>query len=191
MATTTAKDTPPGKMNVQQFLDWAEDQPSRFELIDGVPVAMSPERLGHARTKHRVARALENAIVKAGLECEMAPDGMTVKVHEFLSYEPDALVYCGATLDDDTVTIPNPVIVVEVISPGTKAVDFGGKLEGYFKIDSVEHYLIVNPASRAVIHHKRGTDGLIETRVVQEGSIIFDPPGMVANIADFFLTTAG
>jgi Uma2 family endonuclease len=168
-----------------------EDQPGRFELIDGVPVAMSPERLGHARTEHRVARALEHVIVEAELECEMAPDGMTVKVHEFLSYEPDALVYCGATLDDEAVTIPNPIIVVEVISPGTKTVDCGGKLEGYFKIGSVEHYLILNPASRAVIHHKRGTEGLIETRVVQEGSIVFDPPGMAVAIADFFLTTPG
>lgn len=186
MPTTTTNGSPPAKMTVQEFLDWAEDQPGRFELIDGVPVAMSPERLGHARTKHRVARALENAIVDAKLECEMAPDGMTVKVHEFLSYEPDALVYCDATLDDDAVMIPNPIIVVEVISPETKAVDFGGKLEGYFKIDSVEHYLIVNPASSAVIHHKRSTNGLIETRVVQEGSIVFDPPGMAVDIADFF-----
>lgn len=186
MSTTTAKGSTAGKMTVQQFLEWAEDQPGRYELIDGVPLAMSPERLGHARTKHRVARALENAIVKAGLECEMAPDGMTVKVHEFLSYEPDALVYCGASLDDEVVTIPNPMIVLEVLSPGTKAVDFGGKLEGYFKIESVAHYLIVNPTSRAVIHHKRGSEGLIETRVLREGSVVLDPPGLSLDTAEFF-----
>jgi Uma2 family endonuclease len=173
-------------MTVQEFLQWAEGQAGRYELIDGVPCAMSPERLGHARTKHRIARTLENAIAKAGLDCEMTPDGMTVKVHEFLSYEPDAMVYCGATLDDEAVTIPNPVIVVEVLSPGTKAVDFGGKLEGYFKIDSLEHYLIINPTSRAVIHHKRGTEELIETRVLSDGIVILDPPGMTLDIAEFF-----
>ena len=186
MAKTTFKGSPPEKMSVEQFLAWAQDQPGRYELIDGLPVAMSQERLGHARTKHCVAKAFENAIERAGLECEMTPDGMTVKVHEFLSYEPDSLVYCGPKLDDGAVTIPNPVFVIEVISPGTKAVDFGAKLEGYFMIESVAHYLIINPTSGAVIHHQRRAEGLIETRIVREGHLRLDPPGLQLHMAAFF-----
>lgn len=187
MSTTVANDTTLQKMTVEEFLTWTEEQPGRYELVDGVAMAMSPERSVHARTKHRVAKALESAIVKAGIECEMMPDGMTVRVNDFLAYEPDALVYCGRKIDNDSVIVPNPVIVVEVLSPGTKNVDFGGKLEGYFKIDSVEHYLIVNVTSNSVIHHRRGAAGLIETRVVSEGVLVLEPPGVALGIVDLFV----
>ena len=187
MSTTTAKDSPLHKMTVEEFLGWAIEQQGRHELIDGVPVSMSPERSGHARTKHRVAKALENAIAAAGIECEMLPDGMTVKVHDFLAYEPDVLIYCGEKIDDESVIVPDPVIVVEVLSPGTQSVDFGGKLEGYFKIESLHHYLIVNPASHSVTHHKRGVVGLIETRIISEDALSLTPPGLVLEITNFFV----
>ena len=36
-------------------------------------------------------------------------------------YEPDAVVHCGAKLPDDTIAVPDPIIVVEVLSPSTSA----------------------------------------------------------------------
>jgi hypothetical protein len=36
--------------------------------------------------------------------------------------------------------MPEPVVVVDVLSPGTKMVDTTRKLEGYFKLASVRHY---------------------------------------------------
>jgi Uma2 family endonuclease len=44
-------------MSVDEFLAWAERQPDRWELLDGIPTAMSPERVEHGDTKYRVARA--------------------------------------------------------------------------------------------------------------------------------------
>ncbi len=104
----------------------------------------------------------------------------------FQAYEPDVLVYCGEKIDDDSVIVPDPVIIAEALSPGTRSVDFGGKLEGYFKIESLQHYLIVNPVSRSVTHHKRGAAGLIETRVISEGALALRPPGLALEITDFF-----
>ena len=64
--------------------------------------------------------------------------------------------------------IPNPVVVVEVLSPSTAADDQGVKLDGYFSLPSVQHYLIVDPDRRVMIHHKRRPDA-IETRIFREG----------------------
>ena len=58
--------------------------------------------------------------------------------------------------------IPNPVIVVEVLSPSTAADDHGVKLDGYFSLRSVEHYLILDSDRRVMIHHKRGQAEAIE-----------------------------
>ena len=39
------------RMNVDEFLAWAVDQPGRYELFRGEVYAMSPETAGHADTK--------------------------------------------------------------------------------------------------------------------------------------------
>jgi Uma2 family endonuclease len=66
---------------------------------------------------------------------------------------------------------------VEVLSPGTASVDTGAKLAGYFRLASVQHYLLVRPTRREVVHHRRVADGIL-TRIVHEGVILLDPPGI-------------
>lgn len=175
------------RMTVDEFLVWAETQPEqRFELVHGQPVAMSPERARHANAKHSVALALEGGIKRAALPCHVFPDGMTVRIDDETAYEPDALVYCGARIDGDEVEVPNPIIIVEVLSPSTAGVDASTKLAGYFKIPSVQHYLMVDPTARLIIHHARQTDTTILTRIVTEGAIDLTPPGLALDLADVF-----
>ena len=81
---------------------------------------------------------------------------MTVRISARTAFEPDALVVCPSRLDLHTMEIPNPIVVVEVLSPSTAADDHGVKLDGYFSLQSVEHYLIIDPDRRVMIHHKRG-----------------------------------
>jgi Uma2 family endonuclease len=174
-----AFDQPPGRMTVDEFVAWAMAQPEgRFELVDGAVVAMAPERAGHARLKSEVWLALRDGIKSAGLPCEALPDGMTVKIDEHTAYEPDAQVHCGERLADDTVIVPAPVIVVEVLSPSTATRDTGAKLADYLRLPSVKHYLIVRTDRPTVIHHRRGDGDLIETRIVTAGLLQLDPPGL-------------
>jgi Uma2 family endonuclease len=84
------------------------------------------------------------------------------------------------------IEVPNPVIVVEVLSPSTRRIDASAKLAGYFRISSVQHYLIVDPDRRFVIHHARGAGDLLSTRVVHEGRISLAPPGSEVAVRDFF-----
>jgi Uma2 family endonuclease len=173
-------------MTVDEYLDWAQDQPGRFELYAGVVYAMTPERAGHATIKFAVQTALRNAIRRSGLPCHMLPDGMTVRVDAHTAHEPDALVYCGQKLPDAAVEVPNPVIVVEVLSPSTRHIDASAKLAGYFRIRDVAHYLIVDPDSRLVIHHARGEADMVATRVAHDGRVRLDPPGIELSVGDMF-----
>ncbi len=75
----------------------------------------------------------------------------------------------------------NPVIVVEVLSPGTASVDTGGKLAGYLRLPSVAHYLIVHPVLRVIIHHRRSMGG-IEARILAARPIVMDPPGITITV---------
>lgn len=177
---------PRKRMTVDQFLAWAEGREGRYELYNGIVYAMSPERAGHAETKHAVANALSAAIAKAKLGCWMLPDGMTVRVDDDTAHEPDALVYCGPKLPRDAIEVPKPVIVVEVLSPSTRHIDASAKLAGYFKLASVHHYLVLDPEKRLVIHHARGTGGLIATRLASKGTLELDPPGLKVPVTKLF-----
>ena len=93
---------------------------------------------------------------------------------------------CGPHAAADAVEIDNPIIVVEVLSPSTAAIDHGPKLSGYFSLPSVQHYLILDPERRVVIHHKRGVGDAIETRVLSEGAVKLDPPGFEVAVEALF-----
>ena len=60
---TTAAQT---LMTVDVFLVWAEGRDGRFELIDGRPIAMAPERAAHLESKAQAWAALSRAIKRAG-----------------------------------------------------------------------------------------------------------------------------
>jgi len=173
-------------MTVDDFLTWAEGRDGRWELHEGELVAMSPERLAHVDTKFEVVAALKSAIHRVGAPCHAVPDGATVRVSAHTAFEPDALIYCGPRLPPDAIEIPNPIIVVEVLSPGTAARDHGVKLEGYFSLPSVMHYLILDADARKAIHHKRGQGDIIETRILSDGTVRLDPPGLELPVADMF-----
>ena len=53
-----------------------------WELRDGVPVAMSPERVAHVETKFSAGSAMKAAIKEAGLRCEALLDGLAIRVDQ-------------------------------------------------------------------------------------------------------------
>jgi Uma2 family endonuclease len=174
------------RMTVDEFLAWAEGRPGRYELFRGEVYAMSPEVVGHTKTKGAIHAALLAGIRQRGLPCHALPDGATVRIDKATAYEPDALVYCGQELPPTALEVPNPVIIVEVLSPSTRRVDVSMKLAGYFRLASVVHYLIVDPTQPLIVHHARGTGDAIATHIVTEGSITLDPPGLVLAFDDIY-----
>ena len=171
----------------EEYRRWAEDQPrGRYERIAGTVVAMAPERIEHVRVKARVWQTLDRAVRTAGLPCEALADGVTVEVGNDTDYEPDAVVNCGERISGGVIAAPNPVVIVEVLSPSTRAVDTGAKLTDYLSLPSVRHYLIVRADRRAAIHHRRAGDGAIETRLVTDGQITLGPPGIRVEMEDFY-----
>jgi len=177
-------------MTVAEFLPWARQQPERWELFDGVPMAMAPERVIHGDTKYRAARAFDAAIAKARVPCRFVLDSAAVRIDAKNSYQPDVLVYCGEPLSGEAVEVPEPIIVVEVLSPGDAMTDLRDKLLGYFRVASVQHYLIIDPDKRLVIHHARGKDDVVSTRFLTAGQIALDPPGLALSVADLFASTS-
>jgi Uma2 family endonuclease len=182
----------PTRMTVDEFLAWAVRQDKgRYELFDGRVVMRQPERWGHLNRKGRTYVALLAAIERSKVPFFAATDGATVRVGQTTAFEPDALVAPLPYPADDSLEIPNPVIVVEVLSPSTAKRDRADKLAGYFRVPSIQHYLVLDPEEHEVIWYRRATaSGALEPPLaLREGVISLDPPGIELAVADIFPAT--
>jgi Uma2 family endonuclease len=97
MATTSRSDR---RMGLEEFhnLDTGE---TRYELIDGIPVAHALPTFRHGRMTVRLAAAIHSSIRAAGLPCE-AEIGTGLAIRTLPNdYElgPDVLVRCGSGPD--------------------------------------------------------------------------------------------
>ena len=55
------------QMTVDEFLSWAEGREGRWELHDGAPVMMVPERVAHNRDKLKAAAKPQDALGAAAI----------------------------------------------------------------------------------------------------------------------------
>jgi Uma2 family endonuclease len=175
-------------MSADAFLQWVEAQVSgRYQLIGGEIVAMAPERVEHSDVKRLAANALDAAIVAAKLPCRAFVDGPGVKIDDTTVFEPDALVDCGGPIRRGSLIAPNPVIVVEVVSPTSAARDIAVKYANYFRHPGVQHYLILFIENRIAVLHSRAEGETLRSRIAREGDrLALDPPGIEVAVSDFF-----
>jgi Uma2 family endonuclease len=179
-------------MTVAAFLEWAARRPEgeRWELIEGEPVptrgrspahAMAAETVVHARIKRRIDHLLSEALAKEGHGCEVFVSGPKVQIDATSAFEPDVVVSCAKV--PNGMLVPEPLIVVEVLSTTTRDKDFTIKLAGYAALPSVAHYLLVETERRLVVHHHRGGgEQEFRTSIVRGGIRRFDPPGLDLDI---------
>lgn len=145
---------------------------------------MSPETVRHVSVKSRVWLELRNAIERSELTCSAFADGVGIRIDEWTVREPDVSVQCKPA-DPDSLTIDEPIIVVEVVSPSSARADLGEKVVDYFRVPSVRYYLIVDPIARIVIVHSVAQPGgTISTKIVRSGTIDLDPPGVSVSVED-------
>jgi Uma2 family endonuclease len=57
------------------------------------------------------------------------------------------------------------------------------KAAAWRAVASIRHYLIVVSEKRVVLHHERNDRGTIDTRIMHEGDITLDPPGITVTVA--------
>ena len=185
-AMSTQPRTPTPRMTVEEFLAWAEGRPGRRELVRGKVIAQAAERAAHWEVKLATHVALLAAIKAKTLPCHVVPDGATVQIDDTTAYEPDAMVFCGPKPPPSALLVENPVIIVEVLSPSTGPRDQGRKLADYFRLPSLAHYLIIDPDEMLVIHHQRRADDDILTRILRDGAIVLEPPGIEVALGEIY-----
>lgn len=191
---SATKSHAPPRMSRERFRAWVDEQPGdgRFELFEGEVVPLGAERLSHALVKSRIWAALDRAIRDARIaDCLAIPDGATIEIGERTDYIPDVSVHIGPRPDLDGVVTPNPVIIVEVVSPSSRRLDTTIKFADYFRVPSIQHYLVVLIGRRQVTHHRREGERIVSDILPATAPLRLDPPGLSLAVADFFADLGG
>ena len=135
------------RMTVAEFLTWDDGTDTRYELIDGRPVAMAPVAPSHsvvvANVSHEIKSRLQTPRYvgsEAGVECPDRDDTF---------YEADVVISC-TPVAPGMAAIPDPVVVIEVLSPSTIEHDRGRKAYDYRRIPSVQEIVLVASEQRHI-----------------------------------------
>lgn len=162
----------------QDYLGWE----GRWELIDGMPYAMSPAP--HPRHQ-RIVSNLHHLFHLAidDLPCQQCSvyDFIDWKISEDTVIQPDLLVVCNFSEETGYLTFP-PELIIEVLSPSSAIKDRREKFDIYQQ-QKVKYYLIIDPAFNKIEIFLL-KNGLYEIATVNPPSFTFDFPGCSA-IVDF------
>ncbi len=122
--------------------------------------------------------------------CRVYTENVQLVIGEDEEYRrPDVMVTCSKRDQEAPYQVKDPVVLVEVLSPGTAMQDLGSKLDAYRKIDSLQAYLIANPAQVWVRVYHRDAAGQWPADQVYarlEDSIQVDSLGLALPLRDVY-----
>lgn len=153
----TAFATSPDRLTFTEFLDWHPDDGSRYELLDGIPVAMTNPTGSHEAIVGFLSLEL-------GIHCRQhhpqwfLPLSATVKPNrDGNGYKPDLIILDQAQLPNEPLwskrssilngtSIP---LIIEIVSTNWRD-DYDRKLADYEELGIPEYWLIDHRALAAV-----------------------------------------
>lgn len=149
---------PHPRITVAQYLESEKNGTVRHEYLDGEVYAMSGASKRHNLISINLITQLRERL--RGGPCQV----FIVDVKVFIEplnffYYPDIVVACDPE-DNDDYFVRRPVLVVEVESPSTAAIDRREKLMAYRKVDSLREYLRLSQDSISAEVHRRDDNGV-------------------------------
>ena len=172
-------------MSLDEFLAWEREQPERHEFDGLTIIAMTGASIAHVKITMNLAFALRQGLRGTGYR----PLSSDAKVMAGGSIRyPDIAVTCQAMADRDDI-VPEPVIIIEVISPSTERVDRGRKKLDYFATASVRQYAIVEQAERLVDLYTRSEAGWINEVITGDAALNLSSIGVVLSLDTLYEDT--
>ncbi|HJU20277.1 MAG TPA: Uma2 family endonuclease [Stellaceae bacterium] len=130
-------------MTVAEFLHWEDGTDTRYELLAGEPVAMAPPAVAHGVLALRLGARIDAALRSRPPCFAQSEAGIVRPDRNDTCYVADLAVTC-TPLQPGQSLITDPLLIVEILSPGTVAHDRHTKVPDYRRIDSVAEILLID-----------------------------------------------
>ncbi len=141
------------RVTIDEFLAWDGEGDRRYELIAGEIVAMAPASSFHGAIVVNTGAALRPKL-RPG--CTVISEaGVILPWRNDTWYQVDVAVTC-APIRPRTWATPEPIVIIEVLSPSTASQDRAVKLVDYRRIESVQDIIFIASEQKRVEHWRRG-----------------------------------
>jgi len=138
----------------EDYFDLAEKLPFKVEYHENEIVTMGLASYWHEKITATLIALLYQVFNQQGESFDILGSNSGVQIPKFEGgyYMPDVMIIRGNPIfkENSTAIITNPYIIVEVLSPATKAFDLSEKLPEYKLIASLQQVIYVNPQKVSV-----------------------------------------
>jgi Uma2 family endonuclease len=174
------------KMTVAEFLRWEDGTDTRYELLDGIPVAMVPPAVAHGFLAARLCVRIE-ASLRSRPPCMVQIEaGITRPDRDDTCYVADLAVTCTPPQPGQQL-LADPVLIVEIPSTGTALYDRQTKVADYRRIPSVQKILLIDSASVfAEILRRAGEQWITELVEGRQATLSLASIGLTVTMSELY-----
>jgi Uma2 family endonuclease len=169
-------------LSLPEFLAWEEQQEFRYEFDGCHALAMTGGTNVHAAIQINLARAIGNRL--DGKPCQFRGSDLKIEVAGRIRY-PDGFVFCSAQPNHAKI-ISDPVVIFEILSDSTAAIDYGVKNDEYAATPSVRRYVILEQTRIAARMFERSGDDWIGHLLGRDSVIAMPEIGIEVPLAEFY-----
>jgi Uma2 family endonuclease len=182
---------PPDRMTVAEFLAWDAPGETRWQLVDGAPLAMAPTSRTHGTLQLELGSLIRNHLADAGSACTVvvAP-GIVPRVRANENFRiPDLAVTC-TRYETEEYDVSNPVLIVEILSPSNRA-DTWHNVWAFTTIPSLREILILSSTAVRAELLRRDSDGNWPgaSMVIEDGDLMLESIDFTVPLAAIYRTT--
>jgi len=131
----------PVTMTKEAFLAWVDQREERYEFSEGRVIMMVRVTRNHSLVTTNLIATLKARLQRGAYHVHA--ESFAVHVDDSIRF-PDVLVE-PAQPDGKSLRAERPILIVEVLSPGSLHIDFGDKRREYLTLPTLDTYLVISP----------------------------------------------
>jgi len=181
----------PRFLTVDAFLAWDAPAGELWQLVDGVPQAMSPPSPTHGAIQSRIDRLIGTFLDSRSSPCTIVttPGVIPSTRADSNMRIPDLAVTCSPIRPGDAAVV-DPVLLIEILSPGNQA-ETWVNVWACTTIPSVREIVVFRTATMGALVLRRGVDGAWPDQpiAVNEGELVLESLGFRMTIEEVYRST--
>jgi Uma2 family endonuclease len=170
------------RMDLEAFLEWESRQEFKYEFDGFQPVAMAGVSSEHAAIQANLMLAVGSRL--RGGPCRIFGSDLKIAAAGSIRY-PDAFVVC-TPVPRGTLVVENPVVVFEILSPGTSYRDRIEKNREYRATPSIQRYVILEQTRPAATVFSRVGDEWVADIVIGETELALPEVGLTIPLPELY-----
>ncbi len=146
------------QFSIKDYLDVEQHSGMRHEYYKGTIFAMAGVSPEHNKIVYNVTRSMILLMQEKSCDILGSDQRVHIPTNSLFTY-PDLVIVCDQPeLGEDNMSLTNPSVIIEVLSPTTKEYDRTTKLRLYQDIPTLQEYILIDSTSVLVEHHYKNAN---------------------------------